>query len=117
MIYCTSATGFPDKNFNKKPNSANMRPEKGQTDCLKARKKPNFICGIAILLSQKIYELQEYQKNFLQNQGLNFAWHCTGALMLIFPDFSWFVKLHSLGKMMPRQCRISNAAIATGPRF
>jgi len=30
--------GLPDENFNKKPNNA-KRPEKGQTDCLKARKK------------------------------------------------------------------------------
>jgi len=38
--------GLPDKNFNKKP-------EKGQTDCLNTRKKPNFICGIAMPLSRK----------------------------------------------------------------
>jgi len=30
---------LPDKNFNKKPNSTKKRPEKGQTDCLKARRK------------------------------------------------------------------------------
>jgi len=27
--------------------------KKGQTDCIKARKKPNFVCGIAIPLSQR----------------------------------------------------------------
>jgi len=31
--------GLADENFNKKPNNAKKRPEKGQTDCLKARKK------------------------------------------------------------------------------
>ena len=40
---------MPDENFNKKPNNA----EKGHTDHLKDRKKPNFSCGIAIPLSQK----------------------------------------------------------------
>jgi len=28
-----------DENFNKKPNSSKKRPEKGQTDCLKANNK------------------------------------------------------------------------------
>jgi len=45
--------GLPDKKFSKKPNSAKKRPEKVQTDCLKARKKPNFICGIVVSLSQR----------------------------------------------------------------
>jgi len=31
--------GLPDENFNKKPNNAKKRPEKIQSDCLKARKK------------------------------------------------------------------------------
>jgi len=44
--------GLPHENFNKKPSSPEKRPEKGQSDCLKAGKKPNFICGIAIPLSQ-----------------------------------------------------------------
>jgi len=30
---------LPDENFNKKPNGTKKRQEKGQTDCLKARKK------------------------------------------------------------------------------
>jgi len=44
---------LPDENLNKNPKNAKTRTEKGQTACLKARKKPNFICGIAIPLSQK----------------------------------------------------------------
>jgi len=44
---------LPDENFNKKPNSTKKRPEKGQTDCLKASKTPNFVCGIAIPFSQR----------------------------------------------------------------
>jgi len=59
--------GLPDENFNKKPNNAKQRPEKSQTGCLKARKKPNFICGIAILLSQKPSKLEESQHIFLRN--------------------------------------------------
>jgi len=54
-------------NFNKKLNNDKKMPEKGQNDCLKAKKKPNFICGIAIPLSQKTSKLQEYQKLFLRN--------------------------------------------------
>jgi len=42
-----TSPGMPHENINKKPNNA----KKGQTDCLKARKKPNFICGISIPLS------------------------------------------------------------------
>jgi len=53
MVLWQLHTGLPDENFNKKPNSAKKRSEKGQTDGLKARKKSNFICGIAILLSQR----------------------------------------------------------------
>jgi len=48
-----AVTGLPDENFNKKPNNAKKRPAKGRIDCLKASKKPNFNCGIAIPLSPK----------------------------------------------------------------
>jgi len=63
----------------KKPSSAKQRPRKGQTECLKARKKPNCICGIVIPLSQKTFKLQEYQKCFSSKLRLSLAWHCTGA--------------------------------------
>ena len=55
------SSGLPNENFNKKANNA-KRPEKGHTNCLKARKRQNFICGVAIPLSQKTSELQAYQK-------------------------------------------------------
>ena len=45
---------LPDENLNKKPNNAEKRPEKGQTECLKARKNPNFICGIAIAFKKNL---------------------------------------------------------------
>jgi len=86
--------GLPDENFNKKPNSAKKRPKKA---------KPT-VCGIAIPLSQKTSKLQEYQI-FSSNLRLILAWHCTGALMS--PDFSWFVKLHTLGKMVPQFAYLS----------
>jgi len=54
------------------------RPEKGQNDCLKARKRPNCICGITMLLPQKTFKSQEYQKSYLKLR-LSLAWHCTGA--------------------------------------
>jgi len=63
------------------------------------KKQPNLICGIVIPLSQKTSKLQEYKKIFFKLR-LNLAWHFTGAL--IFPDFSWFVKLHILDKMVPQ---------------
>jgi len=63
---CAPYPGLPDDNFNKKPNNAKKRPEQDQSDCLKSRKKPIFICGIAIVLSQKISKLREYQKHFFK---------------------------------------------------
>jgi len=44
---------LPDEYFSKKTNNAKKRPEKGQTNCSKASKKPNFICGIESSLSHK----------------------------------------------------------------
>jgi len=80
-------------NFNKKPNSA----KKGQ-------KKANFICGIDIPLPQRKIEkfkLQEYQKNVFEiTIRLTLAWQCveTGAhYYWYFSDFSWFMRLHTLG--------------------
>jgi len=61
-------TEFPDENFDKKPNSALKRSEKGQTGYLKARKKPNFACGTACLLSFATKQSYKYiTRNFLQN--------------------------------------------------
>ena len=93
-------TGLPDKNFNKKPNNAKKRPKKGQTDCSKARKKPNFICDIAIPLLQKQLNYKNI-KIFSSTLWSNLAWHCAGAL--IFPTFHglwnstlWVTWCHSL---------------------
>jgi len=44
-------------------------------------------------------------KSFSSKLRLNLAWHCTGAL--IFLDFSWFVKLHTFGKMVPQFAYLS----------
>ena len=66
------------------------------SDCLKARIKPNFVCGIAIHLSQKTSKLQEHKK-FSSEIRINLAWYCTRAL--IFVEFLWFVKLHTLGEI------------------
>jgi len=59
-VHPNTVAGLPDENFNKKPNIAKKRPEKGQTDCLKARKKPIFVFDIALPLLQKTSKLQEY---------------------------------------------------------
>jgi len=92
-------SGLPGENFNKKPNNAKKRAAKGQTDCLKARKKAKLYLRYCHCFVTKISKLQEYQKKSSKLR-LNLAWHCTGAL--IFFDFSWFVNLHSLGKMISR---------------
>jgi len=57
---------LPDENFNKKPNSAKQGSEKDQSDCLKARKKPNFVCDTAIPLSQKTSKLQNIIRNLFE---------------------------------------------------
>jgi len=59
-------SGLQDDNFNKKPNSAKKRPDKGQTDW-KARKKSNFVCGIALPFSQKTSKLKDLIRNFIRN--------------------------------------------------
>jgi len=61
---------LPDENVNKKPNSPKKRPEKGQTDCLKTRKMPNFICGIFIPLSQRKILNCKNNKKSLQSYGM-----------------------------------------------
>ena len=60
--------------------------EKAEPTVWRPVEKPNFICGIAIPLSQK-------HLNYKNKLRWNFASHCVGAP--IFPDFPWFVKLHS----------------------
>jgi len=59
-------TGLPEENFNKNPNDAKKMPEKSQTNCLKARKKPNFIRGIAIPLSQKHINYKHIKNFFFE---------------------------------------------------
>ena len=61
------ASGLPDENYNEKPNSAKKRPEKSQTNWLKARKKPNFICGVALPLSQRNIWITRNNKKLFQN--------------------------------------------------
>jgi len=95
---------LPDENFNKNPNNAKKRPKKGQTCCLKAKKRQTLFEVLPFLCRKKTSTLQEYQI-FSSKLRLNFAWHCTGAL--IFPEFSWFVKLHTLGKMVPQFAYLS----------
>jgi len=48
------ASGLPDENLNKKPNSAKKRPEKGRTDYLKARKKAKLCLWYCSLVTKKI---------------------------------------------------------------
>jgi len=81
-----------------KRNNAKNRPEKGQTNCWKAWKKPNLVAALPFLCHKK-HKLQEIKKMY-SILKLNLAWHCTGAV--IFPDISWFVKLQTLGKMVPQ---------------
>jgi len=45
--------GLPDENINKKSHSAKKGQKKAKPIVLRPEKKPNFICGIDIPLSQK----------------------------------------------------------------
>ena len=58
--------GLPDENFNKKPNSAKKRPENGQTDCLKARKKPNYLRNYHAFVTKKYLNYKNYKKNYFK---------------------------------------------------
>jgi len=89
--------GLPDENVNEKPNTAKKRPEKGQTDCLKAGKKQTVFLVLPCLCHKKTFKLQQCQKNYLKLK-LNLAWQCIGAHYWCFSDFSWFVRMHTLGK-------------------
>jgi len=54
---------LPDEKFNKKPNCAKKRPEKGQTDCLIGQKKSQTLFAVLTFLCHKeAFKLQEYQK-------------------------------------------------------
>jgi len=49
---------MPVENFNKKPNNAEKRSEKGQTVCLNTRKMPNFVV-LPFLRHKETSKLQE----------------------------------------------------------
>jgi len=51
--------GLPDKNFDKSPNSATKRREKGQAVYLEATKKPKFVV-LLFFFHEKTPKLQEY---------------------------------------------------------
>ena len=78
--------------------------KKGQTDCLKVRKKPNFICSIAIPLSQKTSKLQEYQNFFFEikiKSCLSLYWNT---------DLPWLFMVREIahfGKMVPQFAYLS----------
>jgi len=55
-----TAAGLPDEYVNKKPNNAKKKPQKGQTDCIKARKKPNFLVILLFLCHKETSKLQEH---------------------------------------------------------
>ena len=78
-------------------------PKRGQkkpNGLFKGQKKAKLYLRYCHSLSQKTSKLKEYQKNFSSKLELNLAWLCSGAL--IFPDFSWFVQLHTLGTVGPQ---------------
>jgi len=75
---------LPDEKLNKKPNSAKKRPEKGRTVCLKARKKV------------KLVNYKNIIRNFLRNSDEALL----GLVLELISDFTWFVRLHTLGTMV-----------------
>jgi len=56
--------GLPDENFNKNANSAEESTEKGQTGCLVARKKPNFVLFL-------YHKLQKYHQKLFSKMRLS----------------------------------------------
>jgi len=97
--------GLPDENFNKKPNNAKKGLEKGQTDCLKARKNA-CLRYCHSLVTKKHLNYKNIIRNFLRN----WKWVCTGAHYRYFSDFSWFVRFHTSGTMMPKFAYWSNGS-------
>jgi len=75
---------LPDANFNKKSNNA----KKGQT----------LFAVLPFLFRKNKYLITRIFKKFSSKSRLNLAWNYTRVL--IFPDFSWFLKFHTLGKML-----------------
>jgi len=57
---------LPDENFNKKPNSAKKRREKGQTDCLKARKKAKLYLRYYHAFVTKYIQITRISKKYLK---------------------------------------------------
>jgi len=90
------------KRGQKRPSRLFKRPEK----------KPNFICSIAIPLSQKTSKLQEHQKFLFEikiKSCLALYWNTDLPTSFFphIPDFSWFVKLHTFVKMVPQFAYLS----------
>jgi len=77
------------KRGQKKAKRTVQRPEKSQT----------FFAVLLFLCHKKTSKLIISKKISLKLR-LNLTWHCTGAP--IFPDFSWFMKWHTLGTMVPQ---------------
>jgi len=77
------------ENFTKKPNSAKKARERPNRS-IKSRKKPKFVCGVAILLSQTHLKYTNLTKKFLQNRNYVFL----GLVMEFISDaflalYSW----------------------------
>ena len=83
--------GLSDKYFDKKLNSAKKRPEESQNNLLKARKKPNFICGIALPLLQRNIWITRNNNKFFSKLRLSLFSHCIEAHYWYVSEFLWFV--------------------------
>jgi len=68
VSYCQP--GLTDENFNQKPNTAKKRPEKGQTDCVKVRKKAKLFVVLLFLCHKEISKLEEYRKKISSKSRL-----------------------------------------------
>jgi len=89
--------GLPDVSFNKKPNSAKKRPGKGQTECLNARRKHNFVCGIATPLYQKYSNHKNIIKNFLRHLDYVLLGLVLELITDAFSDFLLTCKIEHFG--------------------
>jgi len=74
---------LPDEYFNKKPNSAKKRPEKGQSDCLKTGKKASLFAVLLFNCHNETSKLQDHHQKFSSKLKLKSYFALSSLLMLL----------------------------------
>jgi len=87
-------------NISVKSQTVPKKSGKGLTNYFKTRKKAKIFCCISIPLSWKKAQIVWIPLETFCGLRLNTAWSCTGVHCWHFSDFSWYMRLHTLGTMM-----------------